>query len=174
MLELVEVPVNGRRTAFMSDDTTTYKKGSFVLLSGTFSAADIAALPAGQKNTPGFASAGSPKLVRAWSSSGGRAFPVDKHFLEMEDSDDTQDTILAGAQVTYYTAGVFRTTEFTDLTTPPVFGDYLKVTASGTLTEEATLATETGDSVARVIGLFTSNTQANRHRLEFELISGEA
>ncbi len=173
MLELVDVPESGRKTGYMSDDTATYKKGSFILLSGTFSAGDIASLPAGQKNKPGFAKAGDKKLVRGWAATGGRAFPIDKLIFEREDSDFDLDTVKKGEAVTYYTAGTFRTTEYTDLTAGTKFGDYLKLTASGTLTSESTVETETSDSVARIEGLFQSNTLARDHRLEFTLISGD-
>ena len=173
MLTIVDAPVNGRKTGYMANDSTTYKKGSFIVQSGTFSAGDITSLPAGQKSKPGFARAGDKKLVRAYIGSGGRAFPIDKKFLEVEGSDDDNDTIKAGASCTFYTQGTFQSTEFTDVGSA-VFGDFLKMTASGTATIEATPETETGDSVARVEVLFNSDASANKHRLEFTIVSGEA
>lgn len=182
MLEIVDVPKNGRKTGYMDATSATYKKGTMVVASGTFSAGDITALPAGQKNKPGWAKAGYPKLVRAWSGSGGRAWPIDRIEFEPEygdtetaDSIDGRqlDTVLKGQQVVYFTAGTFRTTEFTDVGTA-VFGHFLKASASGTLTAESSAFTETGDSIARVEKLINPSGDAKYHRLEFTLINGEA
>ncbi len=158
----------------MANDTATYKKGSFVVASGNFSAGDITTLGTAASNKPGFAVAGVAKLVRAWGAgTGGRAFPIDNINTIPEDGEDELDTIARGAVCTYYTAGTFRTTEFTDVGAA-VFGDFLLTTATGTLTIEATATTETADSVARVEELFNSATKANEHRLEFSLIAGSA
>ncbi len=173
MLEIVDVPVHGRKTGYMASDSATYRKGSFVVASGTFSAGDITTLGAANSNKPGFAVAGYPKLVRAWAGSGGRAFPIDNIITVPEDGEDDLDTIAKGAVCTYYTGGTFRTSEFTDVSTM-VFGDFLKATASGTATIEATATTETADSMARVEFLANSNTKAKDHRLEFTIIQGEA
>jgi hypothetical protein len=182
VLEIVDVPQHGRKTGYMAADSATYKKGTMVVLSGTFSSSDITALPAGQKNSPGWAQAGYPKLVRAWAGSGGRAFPIDKYEFESEyGSDGTADaidgrnldTVLKGQAVTYFRIGTFRTTEFTDVGSA-VFGNFLKCSASGTLTIEAAANTETGNSVARVEKLINPAGDAKYHRLEFTLISGEA
>ena len=172
MLEIVDVPVHGRKTGYMSDDTATYKNGSFVVASGTFSAADITTLGTASSNKPGFAVAGYPKLVRAWGTNGGRAWPINKIITVPEDGEDDQDTIAKGASCTYFTGGTFRTSEFTDVSSP-VFGDFLKTSASGTLTIEATATTETANTVARVEALFNSNSLAKDHRLEFTLITGD-
>jgi len=173
LLELVDVPVHGRKTGYMANDTATYKKGSFVVASGTFSAADITTLGAANSNKPGFAVAGNPKLVRAWTTNNGVAWPINKIITIPEDGEDDNDTIEKGESCTYYTVGTFRTTEFTDVGSSLVFGDFLKTTATGTLTVEATNTTETSESVARVEELFTGNTLAKEHRLEFVLIKGD-
>lgn len=172
MLEIVDVPVHGRKTGYMSDDTATYKKGSFVVASGTFSAADITTLGAASSNKPGFAVANNPKLVRAWAGSGGRAFPIDNIITVPEDGEDDLDTIAKGAVCTYYTGGTFRTSEFTDAGAL-VFGDFLKTTASGTITVEATATAETSDTVARAEFLANTNTKAKDHRLEFTIVVGD-
>ena len=156
----------------MSDDTATYKKGSFVVASGTFSAGDITTLGAASSNKPGFAVAGNPKLVRAWITNNGVAWPINTINTIPEDGEDDLDTIPKGAVCTYYTGGTFRTTEFTDVGAI-VFGDFLKTTASGTITVEATATTETSESVARCEEVFTGNTLAKDHRLEFVLIKGD-
>lgn len=167
MLEIVNVPAEARKgDAYLA---TSMKKGTFVVMSGTFSAADIAALPAGQKNKPGYAYAGDKKLVKAYAGDTGRCFPVDKKIFVPEDADSSSETIDAGAGVIYYTEGEFRTTEFTDVTSP-VFGEYLKLSTSGTLTDEASPFTETGASVARVIKLESTSGDASDHRLHFVLL----
>jgi len=171
VLTLIDVPKSGRRTGYMADEATTYIKGSMVVASGVFSAANITSLPAGQKNTPGFALAGVVKLVRGYAGCGKRAYPIDKIEFEPEDGDPDLDTVKKGEQVVYYTKGTFETTEFTDLGGSAVFGDYLKVTASGTLTIEATNDTETTDSVARVEALNAQTGPAKFHRLQFTLIN---
>ena len=148
------------------------KKGTFMVLSGTFSAADIAALPAGQKDIPGFAKSGSFKLVTAYDDTyqnKGPSYPVTKLIFVPEDGDSTFDTIKAGAQAVYFEGGRFRTSEYTDVSTTVVYGDFLKLTASGTLTDEATLKTATDSTVARVIALHNSNASPGDRRLEFKL-----
>lgn len=172
MLELVDVPVHGRKTGYMANDTATYKKGSFVVASGTFSAADITTLGDANSGKPGFALEGNPKLVRAWATNKGVAWPINKINTIPEDGEDDLDTIKKGEVCTYYTAGTFRTTEFTDVGAL-VFGDFLKTTATGTLTVEATATTETSESVARCEELFTGNVLAKEHRLEFVMIKGD-
>lgn len=181
MLELVDVPQSGRKTGYMDATADTYKKGTMVVASGTFSAGDISSLGSSYSNKPGFAKAGYPKLVRAWAGSGGRAYPMDKLEFEPEYGDDgandaidgrNLDTVVKGQAVVYYTAGTFRTTEYTDVGSA-VFGHFLKASASGTLTIEASATVETGDSIARVEALF-ENGDFKYNRLEFTLIRGEA
>lgn len=156
----------------MANDTATYKKGSFVVASGTFSASDITTLGTANSNKPGFAVAGFPKLVRAWTTNNGVAWPINKLITIPEDGEDDNDTIQKGEVCTYYTMGTFRTSEFTDVGSL-VFGDFLKTTATGTLTVEATATTETSESVARCEELFTGNSLAKDHRLEFVMIKGD-
>lgn len=168
MLELVNVPENAKKgRAFIA---TSMKRGTFVVLSGTFSTSDISGLPSGQKSKPGYAYSGDLKLVEAYSGATGRCFPVDKLTFVPEDADTDHDTIDAGAGAIYYTEGTFRTSEFTDVTDPE-FGEYLKLSASGTLTDEASAYTETGESVARAVQLISDSDDASDHRLEFELIT---
>jgi len=167
MLEIVNVPDHAKiGDAFVA---TSMKRGTFVVLSGTFSSSDIASLPSGQKNKPGYASVGDKKLVKAYIGATGACFPVDKLIIKPENADTDEDTIPAGAQVIYYTEGEFRTTEFTDVGSPD-FGDYLKLSTSGTLTIEADAHTKTSESVARVIALENSASDASKHRLHFRLI----
>jgi hypothetical protein len=167
MLELVNVPDSARKYGFV---LTAMRKGTFVVQSGTFSASEISALPAGQKNIPGFASAGDLKLVRAYLGDTGRCFPVNKHRFAPEGSDDNNDSILAGAMAVYYDEGEFRSTEYTDLSTNTDFGDYLKLSTSGTLTAESADHTESGESVARVIKVVENWADQGRHRLHFVLL----
>lgn len=170
MLELVDVPVNGRKTGYVA---TAMVKGRFVVQSGVWTAAQVAALGT-NAGKPGYAKAGDPRLVLAYTNSGGRAFPVTKIYTEPEGAEDDNDSIAVGQSATYFTAGTFRTTEFTSVGSP-VFGNFLKVSNSGTLTAEATATVETGNSVARVEGLFnSSNIPPHKHRLEFTIIAGEA
>lgn len=170
MLTLVDVPKSGRKTGYMAGDSATYKKGTMVVASGTFSASDISSLPAGQKNAPGYAQVGYVKLVRAYVGAGKRSYPMDKIIFVPEDGDDDLDTVKKGEQVVYYTEGTFETTEFTDCD-GAVFGNYLKTTASGTLTLESPANTETSNSVARVEELKAQSGPAKFHRLEFSLIN---
>ena len=169
MLEVVNCPDNARHgDAFVASEM---KKGTFVTVSGTFSAAEITALTAGQKSKPGYAYSGDPKLVQAYAGLTGRCYPVDKKIFVPEDGDDAtaNENIKAGAGAIYYEEGEFRTSEFTDVTTTADFGDYLKLSASGTLTDESALTTETTASVARVIKLNRTGAVAG-HRLHFRLL----
>jgi len=172
-LEVVRAaPTDRHGDAFVLTDV---KKGTFVVLSGTMTASDIAGLPVGQKDKPGFASVGSPKLVRAYDdtvASRGKAFPVDKKIFipENADLDTSFETIKAGAQALYYTDGEFRTTEYTDLTTTVVYGDWLRLSASGTLTDETDLKTGTNNSVARVIELADDHVSPGDRRLHFRMV----
>lgn len=148
------------------------KKGTFMVLSGTFSAGDIAALPAGQKDKPGFAKAGSFKLLTAYDAtyqSRGPAYPVTKKIFVPEDSDSSFDTIKAGAQALYFEGGRFRTSEYTDVSSAVVYGDFLKLTVSGTLTDEASLKLSTDNTVARVLALHDGLASPGDSRLEFKL-----
>ena len=170
MLEVVNCPDNARQGgAYVA---SVMNKGTFVVLSGTFSAAEITALPANQKSIPGFAYAGDRKLVVAYAGITERCFPVDKKIFVPENADlaTSNEQIKAGAGAIYYEEGEFRTSEFTDVTTTVVFGNYLKLSASGTLTDEATLFTETAASVARVIDLQRADADAVDHRLHFRLL----
>lgn len=171
-LEVVRAAPTARHgDAFVSADVT---KGSFVVLSGTFSQSDIDSLPAGQKETPGYAYAGDPKLVQAWAGNvadTGPAYPVDKKIFVPEDADldSSFETIKAGSQALYYDSGEFRTTEYTDLTTTVVYGDFLKLSASGTLTDEANLKVATNATVARVIELADDHASPGDRRLHFRM-----
>ncbi len=170
MLEVVNCPDNARHGgAYVA---TAMNKGTFVVISGTFSAAEIASLPANQKSIPGFAYEDDRKLVRAYAGLTGRAYPVDKKIFVPEDADlaTSNEQIVAGAGAIYYEEGEFRTNEFTDVTTTSIFGNYLKLSASGTLTDESTAFTETGESVARVIDLQRADADAIDHRLHYRLI----
>lgn len=172
MLEIVRVPVTARvGTGYVNSDM---KRGTFVVASGTFTASDISALPTTQRNKQGYASAGDLKLVKAYDgtfSSRGPAYPVDKRTTVPEGGDSDYETIKAGSQVVYYTEGEFRTSEYTNLTTTVTFGDYLKLSASGTLTDETNLKTATANTVARVIGLFDDSSDLSERRLQFELVN---
>ena len=167
MLELLNVPDSARKYGFV---LTQMRKGTFVVQSGTFSAGEISALPAGQKNIPGYASAGDLKLVQAYVGATGRCFPVNKHIFVPEGADDDSDNVLAGASAVYYDEGEFRTTEYTDLSASTDFGDYIKLSTSGTLTAESADHTETGESVARVIDVVENWANQGRHRLHFVLL----
>jgi len=168
MLEIVNVPDNARQgDAYI---LTSMKRGTFVVLSGTFSASDVSGLPSGQKNKPGYASSGDKKLVKAYAGLTGRCYPVDKLVFVPEDADTDHDSIDAGAMVVYYMDGEFRTTEYTNVTSP-VFGEYLKLSASGTLTDEGSPYTETSASVARVVKLDSTSSDPSERRLQFRLIA---
>ncbi len=167
MLELVNVPDNARKTGFVD---TAMTRGTFVVQSGTFTAADITALPANQKDLAGFAVAGDLKLVKAYVGETGRCYPMNKALIVPEGSDDANDDVLAGTSVVFFLEGQFRTTEYTDVTSTVDFGDYLKLSTSGTLTDEATLHTETSLSVARLVSLDDSQAAPVRKRLQFELL----
>jgi hypothetical protein len=167
MLELVNVPDSARKYGFAA---TEMRKGTFVVLSGTFSAGDISALPAAQRSKPGYASAGDLKLVRAYVGATGRCYPINKHIFVPEGADDDSDSILAGASAVYYDEGEFRTTEYTDLSASTDFGDYLKLSTSGTLTAEAADHTESTASVARVVRVVENWANQGRHRLHFILL----
>lgn len=172
-LEVVRCsPTSRHGDAFVATDV---KKGSFVVQSGTFTQADIDALPEGQKNKPGYAYVGSPKLVQAYDATianMGEAYPVDKRIFVPEDADlnSSFETILAGSQALYYDNGDFRTTEYTNLTTTVVYGDYLKLSASGTLTDESNLKIQTTSTVARVIELADDHTSPADRRLHFRMV----
>lgn len=170
MLEVVNCPDHARRgEAYVA---TAMKKGTFVVVSGTFSSAEITTLPASQKSRPGFAYSGDPKLVVAYAGITGRCFPVDKLIFVPENADDvtSNNTLVAGAGAIYYTEGEFRTSEFTDVTTTSVFGEYLKLSTSGTLTDESSSFTETSESVARLVKLVRADASAQNHRLHYRLI----
>ena len=168
MLEVVNCPDNARHGgAYVA---SAMNKGTFVTVSGTFSAAEITALPANQKSRPGFAYENDRKLVQAYAGITGRCYPVDKLIFDPEDADTDYDEISAGAGAIYYEEGEFRTNEFTDVTTTVVFGNYLKLSASGTLTDEAALTTETTASVARVIKIERQDADAVDHRLHYRLL----
>ena len=170
MLEIVDVPKTGRKTGYIS---SAVKKGTWVVVSGTWTQAQIDALPDAQKNKPGYASVGALRLQVAYPGAG-RSFPADKIYFEHEDSDYDHDTFAAGEAVTYYeNDGTFRTSEFTDVTTTIAPGQKLKLSVSGTLTDEASLNAETENTVAYVEGLFISNTQARDHRLEFTRVDNK-
>lgn len=173
MFEIVNAPTHDMiGVAFAAQ---AVKKGTFMVASGTFTQADIDALPAGQKNKPGYAYVGSKKLVPAYGQTvaiQGPSYPVDKKIFKIENADSDEDIIPAGAQVVYYKSGEFRTSEFTDLISAGLtYGSYLKTSASGTLTEEAALATPTNSTVARVISLDNNHADSADHRLHFELIN---
>ena len=171
MLEVVNCPDHARHgDGFAASEMN---KGTFVVISGTFSAAEITALPANQKSRPGFAYSGDKKLVMAYAGITGRCYPIDKKIFIPEDADtdtNANSLVKAGAGAIYYEEGEFRTSEFTDVTTTVEFGNYLKLSASGTLTDEAALTTETAASVARVIVLEDSHSDASKHRMHFRLL----
>ena len=147
------------------------KRGCFVKLDGVFTQADIDALPEGQKNKPGYAYVGAPKLNVAFKGVTGRVFPVDYYVAAPEDSESDWDTIPAGHQAVYYTEGEFETDQYSGVSgTGANFGDYLKLNTKGQLTEEANPATETSESVARVVKWIKGGT-FDKDRLRFVLIT---
>ena len=153
---MIEVKIPGIRygQAYVAG---AYKKGSFVQLDGVFSQSDVDALPAGQKEVPGYASAGSRKLTQVTSAAAGQrglVYPINKLIFFPEDSDSTHDTILAGASCIYY-AGAgseYETDQFSVSGTGGVFNDNLEIGAAGTLVESAEADTST-QVVAKVIKL---------------------
>lgn len=172
MIEVIKCPPEARDgEGFV---LTQMKRGTFVVASGTFTASDISGLPAAQKNKPGYAYSGKKKWVQAYAANladRGPAYPIDKLTFVPEDADTDYDTIKAGEQVVVYMGGRFRTSEYTNVTSTIVFGNYLKLSASGTLTDEATLTTATNQTVARTIALHSSNADPADRRLEIELFN---
>lgn len=150
-LKKVIVPDEACKSGYAA---AAYQPGQWVKLNGTFSAADITALPAGQKNKPGYASAGDVKFTRLTTSDDnitGRVGVLGKLIFVPEDSDTDHDDIAAGQSCLVFTAGRFETDQYTSVSgTGAAFGDYLKPTDTGTLGEEASPTTETTKSVARV------------------------
>lgn len=149
--------------------------GQFHQMNGVFSAADIAALPDGQKNKPGYAYVGDKKLNRVDVGVTGRVGPVGKLAFYPEDDESDYKAIDAGAKVVFYTEGEFVTDQYDHDVSAGVsgtgsnYGDYLKLTVSGWLTEEADPTTETTASVARVIRLDTGASSSD-DRLWYELL----
>lgn len=173
MLTKVIVPMTARRgEAYASEQLT---KGTWVKISGTFSAGDISSLPTGQKDKPGFASAGDYKVVPAVVGDTMPCFPVDKLTIVPEGADSDNDTILAGAMVVYFTEGRFETDQFTSVSgTGAEYGDYLKIGASSKLVEEASGQVKTSASVARVYKVhYGGNARHTYDRLEFEMLTNK-
>lgn len=142
-----------------------YYKGSFVKMDGEFSSSDITALPTGQKNKPGYASAGDLKLTQVTSAATGQrglVFPINKLNYKPEDSDTSLDLIDAGASVIYYQGGQYETDQFLAVsgTAGGDFGDNLEITVSGKLTESAQDDTST-QVVAKVIKMTYSDMGYN-------------
>lgn len=168
MLEIVDVPKEGRKVGYVAG---AYKKGTWLVRSGTWTQAQIDALPTAQKNKAGYAAVGADRYQIGYLG-GGECFPSDKIYFEPEDSDFDHDSYLAGQAVVGYTnGGTFRTTEFTDLnTSTTIFGTRLRLSASGTLINEADVDVQTENTVAMVEKLNRSNTKARDHRLEFTVV----
>ena len=153
------------------------KCGQFHREWGTFSAADITALTSSNSNKPGYAYEGDPKLGRIESGLTGRAFPVNKLAFKPEDDETTYADIAAGEQVIYYTQGEFISDQYdkdpsTGISgTGAAFGNYLKLTVSGWLTEEASAETETTASVAVLIKHLTGGAgNTSKERVWFRLL----
>lgn len=136
---MIEVKIPGIRhgRAYIAAD---YAKGSFCKKDGVFSSVNIAALPAGQKDVPGFAYAGAAKLTQVGTAAAGHRgtlFPINKLLFKPEGSDSTDDTISAGSGVIFYQGGQYETDQYTAIsgTAGGDFGDNLEVTTAGKLTE---------------------------------------
>lgn len=169
-LKKVNVPDNDVLSAYAA---AAYDVGVWAKEDGEFSASDIAALPSGQKNKPGYAFAGAKKLTRLTTSDDnvtGRVGVIGKNITIPEDSDTSHDSVAAGQSCLYFRGGQFETDQYVSVSgTGAAFGDYLKVDANGKLVEEASPTTETTKSVARVVKINNSGTVAN-DSLVFEII----
>ena len=178
---MIEVKVAGLRLgqAYIAG---AYYKGSFVKRDGVFSTADIAALPTGQKNLPGFASAGAQKLTQVTAAAAGQrgtVHPINKLIFKPEDADSSEDLIPAGSGVIYYVGGQYETDQFLDVsgTAGGDFGDNLEITVSGKLTESAEADSST-QVVAQVMQMsfgddYTDEVMGYMHakdRLWYELL----
>lgn len=151
---MIEVKIPGIRhgMGYIAGD---YYKGSFVKMDGVFSAGDITALPTGQKNKPGWASAGSLKLTQVTSAAAGQrglVFPINKLLFQPEGADSSYDLLSAGVGVIFYQGGQYETDQFLAVsgTAGGDFGDNLEITVSGKLTESAEADTST-QVVAKVV-----------------------
>lgn len=151
---MIEVKIPGIRhgQAYIAG---AYYKGSFVKRDGVFSSADIDALPTGQKNKPGYASAGDLKLTQVTSAAAGQrgtVYPINKLLFQPEDSDSDHDLIAAGSAVIFYQGGEYETDQYLDVsgTAGGDYGDNLEITVSGKLTESAEADSST-QIVAKVI-----------------------
>ena len=159
--------------AFVASGCTV---GQFHNRFGEFSAADITAL-GDNASKPGYAYEGDPKLGRVETGTTGRAFPVNKLAFKPEDDETTHAAIAAGEQVIYYTAGDFITDQYDrDPTsgisgTGAAFGNYLKLTVSGWLQEEATAGTQTTGSVAILIKHLTNSARSGQERIWYQLLT---
>jgi len=170
MLTRVIVPAHAIRGEAFAGEAFT--KGTWVKISGTFSAGDISSLATGNKNIPGYASAGDFKVVQAVSGDTMPCFPVDKMTVVPEGADSDKDTILAGAGVLYFTEGRYESDQYTSVSgTGAAYGDYLKIGASGKLVEEDDPAVRTTASVARCYKVhYGDNGNHTYDRVEFEML----
>jgi len=151
---MIEVKIPGTRHG-MGYIAGAYYKGSFVTRDGVFTSGEITALPANQKNKPGFAYEGALKLTQVTTAAAGQrgtVFPINKLLFAPEGADADSDLIPAGSSVIYYQGGQYETDQFLAVsgTAGGDFGDNLEVTVSGKLTES--LDTNAGTQfVAKVI-----------------------
>ena len=178
---MIEVKIPGIRHGRAYIATDCYK-GSFVKRDGVFSAADITALPTGQKNLPGFAQEGSFKLSQVTSAAAGQrgtVFPINKLLFQPEDAESTHDLVLAGSGVIFYQGGQYETDQFLSVsgTSGGDYGDNLEITVSGKLTESSE-GDESTTAVAKVVQMsfgddYTDDVMGYMHdkdRLWYELL----
>ena len=166
-INLINIPMNSYNNIAYYETEIDF--GRFVTLNGTFSSSEIDSLPDGQKNKPGYASEGDNKLSLATSGDTGACFPIKRYIAIPEDDESDHDSVKAGQMAIYFTEGEFETDQFASGTNL-IFGDYLRLTVSGTLVPELDVDVKTSNSVARVVKYLSGAGSESTDRLWFRLI----